>query len=64
MTPIKWIKALSDNDETPVNKLFNLDEPIVTMIDPDGAEYPAVRRNGYLYRLMIEAGYVEKVVKS
>lgn len=58
---ITWIKALTDNDETPVNhQFFDMSEPLVTMIDPDNAEYKGVRRNSYIYRLMVEAGYTEK----
>lgn len=62
---ITWIKSLSDDDDTPVNgQFFNMSEPLVTMLDPDDCEYKSIRRNSYIYRLMIEAGYVEKQVQS
>lgn len=61
MSNIKWIRALSESDDTPVNsQFFDLNEPLVTMIDPDNAEYKGIRRNSYIYKLMIEAGYTEK----
>ena len=58
---ITWIKALLDTDATPTNgQFFDMSEPLVTMLDPDNAEYKGIRRNSYIYKLMIEAGYVEK----
>lgn len=61
MTRITWVKGLSDTEPTPVSgQFFDMAEPLVTMIDPDNAEYKGVRRNSYIYKLMIEAGYTEK----
>lgn len=63
---IKWIKALSDDHPTPVNgQLFDMSEPFVFMVNPEDVEdAKLVRRNSYVYRLMIEAGWIEKQVKS
>lgn len=65
MSNIKWIRELSDNDDTPVNgQLFDMREPLVFMVDPYGEDKKLVRRNSYVYRLMVEAGWTEKEGKS
>lgn len=64
MTPIHWIKDLptGDDDETPVNgQLFDMSQPFLFMVNPDDVEdAKLVRRNSYIHRLMIEAGWTEK----
>ncbi len=65
MSKITWIKRLDDNDETPTNhQFFDMQEPVVMMVDPYGEDQKSVRRNSYIYRLMIEAGWTEKGQQS
>lgn len=66
MANIKWIRGLSDNDETPVNhQFFDMSEPLVFMVNPDdAADKKLVKRNSYVHRLMVEAGWAEQAAQS